>query len=78
MIRLTPTDRSILAQRALDPLLPSKPRGVARVDDRRVLNGIFWVLRSGDRGAISPSAMDLARPAATGLSDSVEPACGTD
>jgi transposase len=23
-----------------------KPRGVARVDDRRVLNGIFWVLRS--------------------------------
>jgi transposase len=22
-------------------LLPNKPRGVARVDDRRVLNGIF-------------------------------------
>src|SRR3974390_1845275 len=29
------------------PLLPNKPRGVARVDDRRVLNGIFWRLRSG-------------------------------
>jgi transposase len=29
------------------PLLPNKPRGVRRVDDRRVLNGIFWVLRSG-------------------------------
>jgi transposase len=29
------------------PLLPDKPRGVARVDDRRVLNGIFWVLRTG-------------------------------
>jgi transposase len=29
------------------PLLPSKPRGVLRVDDRRVLNGIFWVLRTG-------------------------------
>ena len=28
-------------------LLPNKPRGVPRVDDRRVLNGIFWVLRSG-------------------------------
>jgi transposase len=27
--------------------LPNKPRGVPRVDDRRVLNGIFWVLRSG-------------------------------
>src|SRR6478609_2838913 len=31
----------------IEPLLPKKPRGVARVDDRRVLNGIFWVLRSG-------------------------------
>jgi transposase len=31
----------------IQPLLPNKPRGVARVDDRRVLNGIFWVLRSG-------------------------------
>jgi transposase len=28
-------------------LLPNKPRGVPRVNDRRVLNGIFWVLRSG-------------------------------
>src|SRR5437773_5347832 len=27
--------------------LPNKPRGVPRVNDRRVLNGIFWVLRSG-------------------------------
>jgi transposase len=31
---------------AIKPMLPNKPRGVARVDDRRVLNGIFWVLRS--------------------------------
>src|SRR3546814_9295696 len=30
-----------------EPLLPKKPRGVPRVDDRRVLTGIFWVLRSG-------------------------------
>ncbi|MCB1340143.1 MAG: IS5 family transposase [Pseudooceanicola sp.] len=29
------------------PLLPDEPRGMARVDDRRVLNGIFWVLRTG-------------------------------
>jgi transposase len=27
--------------------LPDKPRGIPRVDDRRILNGIFWVLRSG-------------------------------
>jgi transposase len=33
--------------RVSEPLLPNKPRGVPRVDDRRVLNGIFWVLRSG-------------------------------
>ena len=32
---------------AIKPLLPNKPRGVPRVADRRVLNGIFWVLRSG-------------------------------
>ena len=31
----------------IQPLLPNKPRGVARGDDRRVLNGIFWVLRTG-------------------------------
>jgi transposase len=33
--------------RVIEPLLPNKPRGVPRVEDRRVLNGIFWVLRSG-------------------------------
>ena len=32
---------------AIRSFLPNKPRGVPRVDDRRVLNGIFWVLRSG-------------------------------
>jgi len=29
------------------PMLPNKARGVPRVEDRHVLNGIFWVLRSG-------------------------------
>jgi transposase len=29
------------------PLLPNKSRGVPRVDDRRVINGIFWILRTG-------------------------------
>ena len=32
---------------AIRPFLPNKPHGIPRVDDRRVLNGIFWVLRSG-------------------------------
>jgi transposase len=31
---------------AIKPMLPNKPRGVPRVNDRRVLNGIFWILRS--------------------------------
>ena len=31
----------------IQPVLPTKSRGVPRMDDRRVLNGIFWVLRSG-------------------------------
>jgi transposase len=31
----------------INPMLPNKLRGIPRVDDRRVLNGIFWVLRSG-------------------------------
>nr|WP_139832119.1 IS5 family transposase [Mesorhizobium sp. Root552] len=44
-----PQQRSHLTDfewRMIAPLLPNKPRGVPRVDDRRVLNGIFWVLRS--------------------------------
>jgi transposase len=28
-------------------MLPNKPRGMPWANDRRVLNGIFWVLRSG-------------------------------
>lgn len=32
---------------AIKPMLPNKPRGVPQVNDRRVLNGIFWILRSG-------------------------------
>ena len=36
------------------PLLPDKPRGVPRVDDRRVLNGIYWRLRTGSPWADIP------------------------
>lgn len=31
----------------IQPLLPNKPRGVPRADDRKVLNGIYWRLRTG-------------------------------
>jgi transposase len=32
---------------AIKPMLPNRPRGVKRENDRPVLSGIFWVLRSG-------------------------------
>lgn len=40
-------DLSEAEWRLIAPLLPDKSRGVARVDDRRVINGIFYVLRTG-------------------------------
>jgi transposase len=38
----------------ISPLLPNKPRGVPRVDDRRVLNGILWRFRTGSPWAEIP------------------------
>ena len=38
----------------IQPLLPNKPRGVPRADDRKVLNGIYWRLRTGSPWADSP------------------------
>lgn len=32
---------------AIKPMPPNKPRGIPRVNDRRILRGIFWVLRPG-------------------------------
>ena len=40
-------DLSEAEWRLIEPLLPNKPRGAAPVDDRRVINGIFYVLRTG-------------------------------
>ena len=39
-------DLSDAEWRIIAPLLPNKPRGVARVDDQRVLDGIFYILRT--------------------------------
>jgi transposase len=48
---------------AIKPMLPNKPRGVPRVNDRRVLNGIFWVLRSGAPWRDLPGAFGPTPPA---------------
>jgi transposase len=39
----------------LEPLLPTDTRGVARVDDRRVISGIIHVLKSGGRWVDAPA-----------------------
>jgi transposase len=41
---------------AIKPMLPNKLRGVPRVNDRRMLNGILWVLRP------VPPWLDLQAP----------------
>jgi len=46
-VKMARFDLSDVEWRLVKPLLPNKPRGVPRVSDRRVLNGIFYVLRTG-------------------------------
>lgn len=41
---------------AIKPMLPNKPRGVPGVNNRRVLNGIFWVLRFAEPWRDLPNA----------------------
>ena len=47
---------------AIKPMLPNKPRGVRRVNDRRVLNGIFWVSVPVHHGATCQRPMVPAPP----------------
>jgi transposase len=46
---LSDFERSII-----QPLLPNEPRGVPRADDRKMLNGIYWRLRTGSPWADIP------------------------
>jgi hypothetical protein len=50
----------------IQPLLPTKQRGVKPHNNRRVLNGIFWVLRAGAPWRDMPERIRL-------LHDSVQP-----
>jgi transposase len=52
----------------LAPLLPQDTRGVARVDDRRVISGIVHVLRSGCRWVDAHLPTGHAKRSTTGLS----------
>lgn len=62
--------------RLIEPLLPNKPRGVARVDDRRVLNGIFYVLRTGSPWRDLPDRYGPYTTAITALTDGRRRECG--
>ena len=44
---MTRSDMSDLEWEFIKAVLPNNSRGVKRVDDRRVINGIFYVLRTG-------------------------------
>lgn len=45
----------------IKPLLPNKPRGVPRVDDRRVLSGIIFCLQRGYRWSDVPGEYGPAK-----------------
>lgn len=60
----------------IEPLLPNKPRGVPRVDDRRVLNGILWRFRPVRLGQRFRNAMGRQRPATIGSSAGERPVFG--
>lgn len=58
------------------PHLPNKVRGVARVDDRKVLNGILWRFRTGSPWADVPERYGPTPPATTGSCDGAKPGSG--
>jgi transposase len=53
------SDLDTIEWHTIQPLLP-RSRGIKRVDDRRVLNGILWRLRTGRSWAAIPG--DYAPP----------------
>jgi transposase len=46
-LELEPIDLTDEEWRLIEPLLPSKPRSASRMESRRVVSGIFHVLRTG-------------------------------
>jgi transposase len=59
----------------IKPMLPNKPRGVRRVNDRRVLNGMFSC-DLAHRGAICRTSSAPIPPATIASFDGVGLACG--
>ncbi len=59
----------------IEPLLPNKPRGVPRADDRKVLNGIYWRLRTGLALGRYPGALRAADDLLQSLRAGAEARC---
>ncbi|MBY3496874.1 transposase [Rhizobium laguerreae] len=60
----------------IKPLLPDKHRRMPRVDHRRVLSGLLWVLRSGAPWRHVSSVMDPTPPAKIGSDAGRKPGFG--
>lgn len=55
MASATPTELTDEQWKLIKPLLPERGRmGRPRADDRKTINGILWVLRTGARWADMP------------------------
>lgn len=63
--------------KAIEPLLPNKPRGVPLVNDRRVLNGILWRLRTGSPWRDIPCDIGLSPRATIASCAGARPVYGT-
>ena len=62
---------------AIRSFLPNKPRGIPRVNDRRVLNGIFWVFAQALPGVTCACPMVPAPLAIIASFGGGRPASGT-
>ena len=60
----------------IEPLLPKESRGPKRKDDRKVLNGIFYILRPARHGATCRNDMDRIRRSITATTDGANAAFG--
>lgn len=61
----------------IQPLPPTKVRGVLRVDDRRVIHGILWRFRAGTPWRDVPERWDRGRRSTTASSGGGRPGSGT-
>jgi transposase len=64
--------------RVIRPMLPNKPRGVPRVDDRRVLNGTLWILSSGAPWRDVPESFGPLEMAPASRAESASPAAAQE